>query len=119
MVTGSQEVYQILNLDEGTQDNHLDLYLTACLLTFYQQQRLFQQHGTAYRPFNIEKPLWIFVGGASPKRLPHAMRRTSLRFLRFLARYVAGRYESINRIERVLNQGLVTATGKKPVRQSL
>ena len=32
--------------------------------------------------------------------------------LQFLARYVADRAGSIQRIERVLNQGLVTATGK-------
>ena len=55
--------YQILNLDQGTQQNHLELYLVACLLTFFQQQRLYREQGDAFRPFNIEKPLWVFVGG--------------------------------------------------------
>jgi hypothetical protein len=32
--------YQILNLDEDTQAQHLESYLVACLLTFFQQQRL-------------------------------------------------------------------------------
>lgn len=104
--------YQILNLDEGTQDNHLDLYLTACLLTFYQQQRLFQNHEVEYRPFNIEKPLWIFVGGSVTKTLASRDASDIVEILRFLARYVGNRTESISRIERVLNQGLVTATGK-------
>ena len=35
--------YQILNLDEGTQANHLTLYLVACLLAFFQQQRLYKE----------------------------------------------------------------------------
>src|SRR5690606_15028041 len=96
----------------GTQDNHLDVYLTACLLTFYQQQRLFENHEVAYRPFNIEKPLWIFVGGSVTKTLASRDASDIVEILRFLARYVANRTESIGRIERVLNQGLVTATGK-------
>lgn len=32
--------YQILNLDPQTQENYLELYLDACLLAFFQQQRL-------------------------------------------------------------------------------
>ncbi len=33
--------YQILNLDQVTQQSHLELYLVACLLSFFQQQRLY------------------------------------------------------------------------------
>ena len=40
------------------------------------------------------------------------MRRTSWEILRFLDRYVADRAGSIQLIDRVLNQGLVTATGR-------
>jgi hypothetical protein len=67
--------YQILNLDEDTQTNHLELYLVACLLAFYQQQRLYREQEAAFRPFNIEKPLWIFVGGSVAT--PHRGGRTS------------------------------------------
>jgi hypothetical protein len=104
--------YQILNLDEGTQDNHLELYLVACLLTFFQQQRLFRENGAAFAPFNIEKPLWIFVGGSVTKTLAARDASDIVEILKFLARFPANRIESISRIDRVLNQGLVTATGK-------
>ena len=104
--------YQILNLDDGTQDNHLELYLVACLLSFFQQQRLHREHGTAFRPFNIEKPLWIFVGGSVTKTLASRDASDIVEILKFLARYVANRSDSIARIDRVLNQGLVTATGR-------
>lgn len=104
--------YQILNLDEGTQANHLDVYLVACLLAFFQQQRLFKEQGFAFRPFNIDKPLWIFVGGSVTKTLASRDASDIIEILKFLSRYVSDRSGSIERIERVLNQGLVTAGGK-------
>lgn len=104
--------YQILNLDEGTQANHLDAYLVACLLAFFQQQQLFKEQGFAFRPFNIEKPLWIFVGGSVTKTLASRDASDIIEILKFLSRYLSNRSASIERIERVLNQGLVTAGGK-------
>lgn len=104
--------YQILNLDEGTQANHLDAYMVACLLAFFQQQRLFKEQSFAFRPFNIDKPLWIFVGGSVTKRLASRDASDIIEILKFLSRFVSDRSASIERIERVLNQGLVTAGGK-------
>jgi hypothetical protein len=103
--------YQILNLDEGTQANHLDAYLVACLLAFFQQQRLFREQSFAFRPFNIDKPLWIFVGGSVTKTLASRDASDIIEILKFLSRYVSNRSASIERIERVLNQGLLTAAG--------
>ena len=104
--------YQILNLDEGTQQNHLDLYLVACLLSFFQQQRLYREQSGTFRPFNIEKPLWIFVGGRVTATLATKDASDIVEILRFLDRYVANRAASIQSIRRVLHQGLVTATGQ-------
>ncbi len=104
--------YQIFNLDEATQANHLELYLVACLLAFYQQQRLYREQEVAFRPFNIEKPLWIFVGGSVTATLAKKDASDIVVILKFLARYVADRAGSIQRIEQVLNQGLVAADGK-------
>lgn len=104
--------YQILNLDEGTQTNHLDTYLVACLLAFFQQQRLYSQQGFAFSPFNIDKPLWIFVGGSVTKTLASRDASDIIEILKFLSRYLSDRAASIERIGRVLNQGLVTAGGK-------
>jgi len=104
--------YQILNLDEATQRNHLELYLVACLLSHFQQQRLYREHGESFRPFNIEKPLWIFVGGSVTATLATRDAADVVEILKFLARYVADRAGSVQRIERVLNQGLVNASGR-------
>jgi hypothetical protein len=104
--------YQILNLDDQTQQHDLEPYLVACLLTFFQQQRLYREQESAFQPFNIDKPLWIFVGGSVTKTLAKRDASDIVEILRFLAQYVADRQGSIERIERVLNQGLVTADGK-------
>ena len=37
-------------------------YFTACLLGFYQQLWLWSTHRDKLTDFNIEKPLWVFVG---------------------------------------------------------
>ena len=104
--------YQILNLDQGTQQNHLELYLVACLLSFFQQQRLYRKQGNAFRPFNIENPLWIFVGGRVTATLAKKDASDIVEILQFLARYTTDPVGSIQRIDQVLNQGLVTAMRK-------
>ncbi|MFG6591151.1 DEAD/DEAH box helicase family protein [Sulfitobacter sp. 1A12157] len=52
----------ILNLNDKGYDKHGELYLTACLLSFYQQLWLWDTHHDEIADFNIEKPLWVFVG---------------------------------------------------------
>jgi hypothetical protein len=54
----------ILNMkeDEYADSAKSKKYLTACLLAFYQQQWLWAQNSVEYGDYNIEKPLWVFVG---------------------------------------------------------
>lgn len=59
---GFGKEYSILNLAQE-KDEQRRHYLTACLLSFYQQQRIFDDKGSGLRPFQIERPLWVFVGG--------------------------------------------------------
>lgn len=103
--------YQILNLDEATQRDHRDLYLTACLLSFFQQQRLYREQEGTFRPFQIDKPLWIFVGGSVTATLAKKDASDIVEILKFLAAYVGDRAGSIQRIVRVLQQGLITDQG--------
>ena len=104
--------YQILNLEDDSNAEWMASYLTACLLAFFQQQRLHRDREAAFRPFNIERPLWIFVGGSVTATLAARDASDIVEIVRFLARYVANRADSIAHIRRVLHEGLVTATGK-------
>lgn len=106
--------YQILNLDDATQQTQLHDYLIACLLASYQQRRLFDDHETQLKPFNIERPLWVFVGGSVNAVRTVDKREVSdvTEVLLFLATFVADRSRSVAAISRILSQGLVTAGGK-------
>jgi len=106
--------YQILNLEDDTNAEWMENYLTACLLSFYQQLRLHSDQETALRPFNIEKPLWIFVGGSVNSVRTVRGRSVSdvVEILLFLQSFVTGRAASIARIDDILNHGLQTARGR-------
>lgn len=54
----------ILNLkdEDYAQEDIKRQYFTACLLSFYQQQYIWHSNRAKLADFNIEKPLWIFVG---------------------------------------------------------
>lgn len=53
--------YQVLNLPESFTETQ-SVYMTACLLKFYQQLRIYEEKAKDFEPFNLEKPLWVFVG---------------------------------------------------------
>lgn len=103
--------YQILNLDEVTQSDYHERYLTACLLSFFQQKRLYREHESEFRPFQIEEPLWVFVGGSVTATLANRDASDIIEILRFLESFVSQRTASVRRIEIVLHSGLLTAKG--------
>ncbi|MEZ4908225.1 MAG: DEAD/DEAH box helicase family protein [Saprospiraceae bacterium] len=55
--------YRILNLKEDDK-NYRRKYLTANLISFYQQQLLYKDKNKDLRDFLLHKPLWVFVGGS-------------------------------------------------------
>lgn len=57
----------ILNLAEDNNEERRYEYFTACLLSFYQQQFLFTKGEDHLSEFNIENPLWVFVGSSVSK----------------------------------------------------
>jgi hypothetical protein len=75
----------ILNLrdEDYTQDDTARQYFTACLLSFYQQQWLWRKNKETLRDFNIEKPLWVFVGNTVAGEDSDI-----LKVLRFLAEFL-------------------------------
>jgi hypothetical protein len=53
--------YFIINLRDET-NTFNDWMVLGNLLFFYEQCLVYAEHGEALRPYNIEKPLWVFVG---------------------------------------------------------
>ncbi|MFW5402277.1 DEAD/DEAH box helicase family protein [Yersinia sp. 1252 StPb PI] len=56
----------ILNMtgEAYAQTDNACKYFTACLLAFYQQLWLWDTNRNKLTDFNIEKPLWVFVGNS-------------------------------------------------------
>ncbi len=53
--------YHILNIPESFKEIQF-VYMTACLLKFYQQLRIYEERTKDFDLFNLAKPLWVFVG---------------------------------------------------------
>src|SRR5690554_2059138 len=61
---GYGKEFHILNLKEETTEDKTETLLLGNLLSFYEQQRVFQEQRDSLRPYNLEKPLWVFVGSS-------------------------------------------------------
>jgi len=54
--------FRVLNLQQDTVEEQTNLLLLGNLLSFYEQQRLFEDKAGEIHPYLLEKPLWTFVG---------------------------------------------------------
>lgn len=99
--------YRILNLADDSDEAVRELYLTACLLTFYQQKVLFKDPRSKVKQFNIENPLWIFVGGSVNAVRTQKGKSVSdiVDILNFLARFTnaSNKQNVVQRIARAIS----------------
>ena len=78
--------YAISNLPHGAEDENSDMYLLGCLLTFYQQCRIWRGRAAGWKAFNPAKPLWVFLGKTVSRssKADRATRSDVVRILSFL-----------------------------------
>lgn len=115
--------YRIYNLKSSIDAQQRHLYLVGCLLSFYQQMKLFEVNANALREFQIEKPLLVFVGN----RVTAPVKKSNLsqaekdlltdveEVLLFLNEFLSNRAKTIENIRAVLNEdtGLVDGSGRE------
>lgn len=96
--------YRIFNLPK-TYGQLRSSYLTACLLSFYQQLKLYEGKKAAYTPYNLEKPLWVFVGSTvtGAKSDKETMGDVA-QILSFIAEFLGNEARSISEIEKILSR---------------
>ncbi|MDM1296455.1 DEAD/DEAH box helicase family protein [Sphingobacterium sp. N143] len=106
--------YRILNL-KNDDDRYRKLYLTANLVSFFQQQLLFKEQKTALRDFLLHKPLWVFVGGKVNAVRKEGGKEVSdvLEIIYFLTDFLKNPTASIQQIDEVVHNkaGLVDKKG--------
>ena len=96
--------FYILNLQEETTPEQTDTLLLANLLSFYEQKSVFAEQTDVLRPYNLEKPLWVFVGSSvNAVRTEQGRKRsdvlTVIHFLhRLLTNQSGGVTETIGRL---------------------
>ena len=101
--------YQILNMNSSwgssLSDQQLTLYLTACMLNFYEQQRLYRDNRVELRPFLLENPLAVFVGGSVTADKSIGTKEVSdiIFILKFFQQFIANKQESISNIDNLLH----------------
>ena len=97
--------YQILNMPDSF-DAVRALYLTACLLKFYQQLLIHEQKNTDFQPFNLEKPLWVFVGSTVTKakgtQEEKAVAADVAQIVQFIADFLSDPADAKSRIHEIL-----------------
>ncbi|HUU20065.1 MAG TPA: DEAD/DEAH box helicase family protein [Sedimentisphaerales bacterium] len=54
--------FHILNLKEEASEEKTETLLLGNLLSFYEQLKCFGEQKDKLRPYNLGKPLWVFVG---------------------------------------------------------
>lgn len=106
--------YRILNLKEDNKA-YQQLYLTANLVSFFQQQLIFKEQKTSLRDFLLHKPLWIFVGGKVNAVRKEGGKDVSdvLEIIYFLTDFLKNPTVSIQNIDAVITDkaGLVDKNG--------
>ena len=107
--------YRIYNLRSSIDDEQRNLYMTGCLLSFYQQLKVFTAAGTDLKAFYIEKPLLVFVGNRVTASTSKEELTDVEEVLSFLDRFVRNKSASVLRIEAVLKDdtGLIDAKGRE------
>ena len=106
--------YSILNLNEDSEDIK-QTYLTASLLSFYQQMKIYESSKSMLKPYLIEKPLMVFVGGSVNAVRTESKKQVSdvVDVLLFIDEFIKNKSESIANIEKILSfdSGLQTSSG--------
>lgn len=107
--------YRIFNMKTGEQgDDQRILYLTGCLMSFYQQKKVFQHDEIQLRPFNIENPLLVFVGNRVTSNTSAEELTDVEDVIMFIDQFVRNKQQTIHRIELVLSghTGLMNSNGQ-------
>jgi len=109
--------FHILNLQEETTEDKTETLMLGNLLSFYQQQRLFEEQDEALRSYNLDKPLWVFVGSSVNAVYTDNKRKRSdvLTVARFLHHLLENkRGWAVKTIQKLVDgkTGLVTLDGR-------
>jgi len=103
---GFGKKFTVMNLKEGEYKKR-NLIFTLNLLSYYQQLKFYNDSCEKIKPFNFEKPLWIFVGSSvvSNKKNGKTDRKTLSdvqTVVGYINEFLQNKDEFINLIEKIV-----------------
>ena len=109
--------FRILNLKEETTEDKTETLLLGNLLSFYEQKRVFEEEGEALSPYNLDNPLWVFVGSTVNAVYTEDKQKRSdvLTVARFLHHFLQNKRNwAVKTIKKLIEgkTGLVTPAGQ-------
>ncbi|HHW29878.1 MAG TPA: DEAD/DEAH box helicase family protein [Syntrophomonadaceae bacterium] len=112
---GYGKEYRIYNLKDALDKEQQELYLTGCLLSFYQQLKIYLSDRGAFAPFNIEKPLLVFVGNTVNKIVSKKELSDVQMVLAFINGFTSNKEKAVKHIQMLLddNSGIFDAKGQQ------
>jgi hypothetical protein len=106
--------FRILNLGD-TNESQRKIYFTASLITFFQQQIYYSKNIEELKPFNIQKPLCVFVGSSVNAVFTKDKNQTSdvVDILLYISEIVNDKKYTIGVIDKLLSgkSGLIDKNG--------
>ena len=99
--------FHILNLLEETTSDDTDRLLLGNMMSFYEQRLAYHEHAHELRPYNLDKPLWVFVGSKvnAVRRENRQPQSDVLTLANFLHRFLSEPAWAIQTIEEIM-QGM-------------
>jgi hypothetical protein len=104
--------FRILNLKGEERPEDTEVLLLGNMFSFYEQLRFFADRADVLQPYNLEKPLWVFVG--STVKSSKQRRSDILVVARFLHHVLQDRRWAVATIKKLLDgkSGLQTQDGQ-------
>jgi superfamily II DNA or RNA helicase len=98
-------------------------YLIACLLKYYQQLKIYKDKLYEISDFNIEKPMWVFVGNTVSKSDERATASDVALIIQFIADFLSQQKKAVATIQTILrkdgqNTGMLDNNGNDIFAQS-
>ena len=97
--------FRILNLLDETTDEQTHKLLLGNMLSFYEQRLVHQERADDLRPYNLDKPLSLFVGNTVQKNENDNYRSDALKIVDFFHRLLSERDWTVKAIGELM-QGI-------------
>lgn len=102
---------QILNIEKDKTEGQEFKYHMASLLAYYQQLKVFADFEAQLKPFNVEKPLWVFVSSSVTKGFDSKEANDMVLALQFINQALTQRQHAIETIEAIMKHGYIGKNG--------